>query len=161
MGEVTSDRDLLATLIGKATDSDLADGGRYFSDTNNDLCKCGHGDTGEYQNPNDGKLIEWLWNNRNRIFNFLESIQITSTFRTDTEVQPEKTMHQHLDDADRALEAEQKHSDLLAEHLRLMQRYVPDHELACIAIDRTNISIGDVVDGILARHDAIKAARDE
>ncbi len=62
-----TDTDALIELLGKATDSDLSDGGRYFSETCNDLTRCGHGDTGEYQHSPDGKLVEWLWNNRHAI----------------------------------------------------------------------------------------------
>jgi hypothetical protein len=56
--------DELAGLISSATNEDLSDGGRYFSDSFTDLAQCHHGDTGEYGNRADGDLIEFLWNNR-------------------------------------------------------------------------------------------------
>ena len=53
----------LALLADKVTDDDLTDGGRYFdSRWHNDLTQCSHGDTGEFGNKADGKLIEMLWN---------------------------------------------------------------------------------------------------
>jgi hypothetical protein len=57
----------LETLFERSTDEDLTDGGRYFADSLWDLTKCGHGDTGEYQHPSDGELVEFLWNNRHAI----------------------------------------------------------------------------------------------
>jgi len=54
--------DDLKALAAKATDGDLADGGRYFGGTCVDLTRCNHGDTGEYRNEHDGRLIEALWN---------------------------------------------------------------------------------------------------
>jgi hypothetical protein len=56
--------DELESLIAKSTDEDLDDRGRYFRETYNDLTQCSHGETGEYGNPSDGRLIEFLWNNR-------------------------------------------------------------------------------------------------
>lgn len=46
----------------RPTDDDLTDDGRYFHDSCCDLTQCGHGDTGEYSNRDDGKLIQFLWN---------------------------------------------------------------------------------------------------
>ena len=63
----------LRNLIAKATDSNLTDDGRYFHDTCDDLTKCYHGDTGEYQCEADGKLVEWLWNHRNEIADLYEA----------------------------------------------------------------------------------------
>lgn len=89
----------LRALIDKATDSDLSDGGRYFHEDCSDLTKCGHGDTGEYQNRHDGKLVEWLWNNRAAILAMAEENarlrealdwalnEIRSTTRYDNELQ--------------------------------------------------------------------------
>ena len=57
----------LAELIDKATDEDLTDNGRYFDESYRDLTQCGHGDTGEYWHSPDGKLVEFLWNNRHAI----------------------------------------------------------------------------------------------
>jgi len=63
----------LRALIAQATDSDLADGGRYFAETCHDLTRCRHGEIGEYQDGSDGDLIEWLWNNRRRILELAEA----------------------------------------------------------------------------------------
>ncbi|BBC99130.1 hypothetical protein [Sphingobium sp. YG1] len=62
----------LRTLIAQATDSDLADGGRYFVETCHDLTRCRHGEIGEYLDGSDGDLIEWLWNNRHEILRAIE-----------------------------------------------------------------------------------------
>lgn len=68
--------DELRALIAKATDDDLSDDGRYFHDSCDDLTKCGHGDTGEYQHSADGKLVEWLWNHRHDIAKGLNELDI-------------------------------------------------------------------------------------
>lgn len=58
----------LEALIAKASDMNLADGGRYFYETCHNFTECDHGDCGEYtEGKNDGKLVEFLWNNRNTI----------------------------------------------------------------------------------------------
>ncbi len=74
--EMTTDvlADELAALIAKATDSDLSDGGRYFRETCTDLTRCNHGDTGEYVELADGKLVEWLWNHRATILAALSPV---------------------------------------------------------------------------------------
>lgn len=63
--------DILATqldaLINKATDEQLADRGRYFADSCDDLTRCRHEEIGEFQHSTDGELIELLWNNRHLI----------------------------------------------------------------------------------------------
>lgn len=64
---MTHDADELRSLIASTTQSDLLDGGRYFSDDCTDLTQCNHGDTGEYQNRADGELVQWLWNRRHEI----------------------------------------------------------------------------------------------
>lgn len=74
--------DQLAALIAKATDEDLADGGRYFAETCHDLTRCRHEETGEYQHATDGELIELLWNNRRTILDSLASQSLS----TDEEV---------------------------------------------------------------------------
>lgn len=56
--------DKLKALIAAATDEDLADGGRYFGESFDDLTRCRHEEIGEYQHRADGELIEYLWNNR-------------------------------------------------------------------------------------------------
>lgn len=57
----------LDTLIAKATQESLTDGGRYFQESCDDLTRCRHEEIGEYQNSADGELIEWLWNHRRDI----------------------------------------------------------------------------------------------
>ncbi len=57
----------LRELIAKATQEELADGGRYFAGTCDDLTRCRHEEIGEYQHSADGELIEWLWNRRHAI----------------------------------------------------------------------------------------------
>jgi hypothetical protein len=52
----------LARLSEAATQSDLADKGRYFSIGLDDLTQCHHGETGEYREKADGEFIEALWN---------------------------------------------------------------------------------------------------
>lgn len=52
----------LAIISAKATDENLTDNGRYFSEFCQDLTSCGHGETGEFGNKADGKLIETMWN---------------------------------------------------------------------------------------------------
>lgn len=52
----------LARLSAKATQEDLADGGRYFAESYDDLTQCRHSEIGEYQRSADGELIEALWN---------------------------------------------------------------------------------------------------
>ena len=59
--------DKLIEMIEDATDSDLTDGGRYFLETSHNLTECGHGDVGEFTDPSDGRLVEYLWNNRKAI----------------------------------------------------------------------------------------------
>ena len=61
----------LAALIDKATEQDLADGGRYFADSFDDLTRCRHEEIGEYQRPADGQLVQWLWNHRSAILALL------------------------------------------------------------------------------------------
>ena len=63
--------DDLAALIASATDDDLSDDGRYFSESLSDLTQCRHCEIGEYQRPQDGKLVEWLWNKRHAIRDML------------------------------------------------------------------------------------------
>jgi len=63
----------LRELIAKATDEDLADGGRYFSQSCDDLTQCRHDEIGEYQRSADGDLIEWLWNRRKEIVSLYEA----------------------------------------------------------------------------------------
>jgi hypothetical protein len=63
----------LRALIAKATDEDLADGGRYWADSLTDLTQCPHGDMGRYDHPADGELIEWLWNRRVEIAGLYEA----------------------------------------------------------------------------------------
>lgn len=65
----------LRKLLATATDEDLTDDGRYFADTFHDLTKCWHGDTGEYQHQPDGKLVEWLWNNRRTIADTIDALR--------------------------------------------------------------------------------------
>lgn len=57
----------LAALTAKATDDYLTDDGRYFLESLHDLSRCRHGETGEYCDSDDGRLIEWLWNHRQQI----------------------------------------------------------------------------------------------
>lgn len=57
----------LERLIAQATDSDLVEDGRYFHETCRDLTSCYHGDTGNFGDPADAKLVVFLWNNRRRI----------------------------------------------------------------------------------------------
>jgi len=64
----------LEALIAVATDEDLDDRGRYFCESFCDLTQCGHGDTGEYRNPKDGRLVELLWNNRRLFVSALTAI---------------------------------------------------------------------------------------
>lgn len=64
---MTIDTSEFEALIEGATDEDLADGGRYFSESCFDLTKCGHGDTGEYVSRADGRLVEFLWNHRRQL----------------------------------------------------------------------------------------------
>lgn len=62
---MTPDKDLAARLeelAPKVTDENLTDNGRYFSEFCQNLTSCNHGDTGEFGNKADGKLIELLWN---------------------------------------------------------------------------------------------------
>jgi hypothetical protein len=61
----------LRVLIDKATNEDLADDGRYFAESCDDLTRCRHEEIGEYQNTADGALIEWLWNRRRKILSLL------------------------------------------------------------------------------------------
>jgi hypothetical protein len=63
----------LEALVGRATQEDLADGGRYFAESCDDLTKCRHYETGEYQNAADGELIEWLWNHRHSLLSTIRS----------------------------------------------------------------------------------------
>ncbi|WP_347091705.1 hypothetical protein [Sphingomonas parapaucimobilis] len=63
----------LAALIANATDDDLSDDGRYFSESLSDLTQCRHCEIGEYQRPQDGKLVEWLWNKRHVICDMLST----------------------------------------------------------------------------------------
>ncbi|NIJ34305.1 hypothetical protein [Sphingomonas oligoaromativorans] len=67
------DPTVLEGLIAKATQEDLTDDGRYFADSFADLTKCHHQEIGEYQHRADGKLIEWLWNQRHSIADCLRS----------------------------------------------------------------------------------------
>jgi hypothetical protein len=66
----------LKALEEKATQEKLADGGRYFEGSCDDLTKCRHYETGEYQNEADGKLIEALWNNLPAILSALEAVPV-------------------------------------------------------------------------------------
>lgn len=62
---MTPDQDLsarLAELRTKTTDEDLHEDGRYFMEYFNDLTKCWHGDTGNFDNRHDGNMIAALWN---------------------------------------------------------------------------------------------------
>jgi len=63
-GRVVAD---LRRLIDDATDEQLADGGRYFAESCDDLTQCRHSEVGEYQRSADGDLVEWLWNRRHEI----------------------------------------------------------------------------------------------
>jgi hypothetical protein len=67
--------DELEALAAKATAGDLHDGGRWFAETCSDLTQCHHGDTGEYGNRHDGKLIEKLWNNLPAILAALRAME--------------------------------------------------------------------------------------
>lgn len=64
---MTLDIDELKRLISRATQEDLADGGRYFAESCSDLTRCRHDEIGEYEDKYDGELIEWLWNHRHEI----------------------------------------------------------------------------------------------
>lgn len=66
------DADELRTLIAEATPEDLADDGRYFAESCDDLTQCRHQEIGEYQRSDDGRLIEWLWNRRHSILAMIE-----------------------------------------------------------------------------------------
>lgn len=47
----------------RVTGEPLHESGRHFVDGRyDDLTKCHHGDTGEYQNESDGRIIAALWN---------------------------------------------------------------------------------------------------
>jgi hypothetical protein len=61
-------------LIDRATDEDLDDNGRYFDESHIDLTQCSHGDTGEYLDHRDGKLVEFLWNNRRTFLAMLANL---------------------------------------------------------------------------------------
>ena len=52
----------LLALRTKATDERLDDDGRYFADGYGDLTECTHGETGNYRNRHDGKVVAILWN---------------------------------------------------------------------------------------------------
>lgn len=73
----------LKALIVAATDDDLMDRGAYFSESCNDLTRCYHGDTGRYCDPEDGKLVEFLWNNRRVIVRALETVGLIDALRDD------------------------------------------------------------------------------
>lgn len=68
----------LRELISKATQEDLADGGRYFADSLQDLTRCRHSEIGEYQDGHDGELIEWLWNRRGEIADLYASTALAT-----------------------------------------------------------------------------------
>ena len=71
MTDTNAMREQLTALIGKATQEDLTDDGRYFADSLSDLTRCRHGEIGEYENRHDGPLVEWLWNHRSAILALL------------------------------------------------------------------------------------------
>lgn len=73
MTEATSLIERLEALEVKATKEPLCDGGLYFENTWDDLTKCRHYETGNYQNAADGKLIELLWNNLPTIISALKA----------------------------------------------------------------------------------------
>lgn len=73
----------LRSLISKATDEELRNEGRYFEGTCNDLTQCRHNDTGEYSNPADGRLVEWLWNRRHEILAMIEAQDSTNCSGSD------------------------------------------------------------------------------
>ena len=77
--QITQDADELEALIDKATDCDLADEGRYFSETCNDLTSCRHGETGKYNDQHDGPLVEFLWNHRHHYLSLLRSASLSAS----------------------------------------------------------------------------------
>lgn len=52
----------LAELRTEITDEPLHGSGRYFNESHFDLAQCHHGETGNFTNKSDGKLIAILWN---------------------------------------------------------------------------------------------------
>lgn len=46
----------------RATDDLLNENGRYFRESCSDLTQCYHGDTGNFDNDVDGRVIAVLWN---------------------------------------------------------------------------------------------------
>jgi hypothetical protein len=64
----------LRGLVAKATQENLADGGRYFADSYTDLTRCRHEEIGEYQNRHDGPAIEALWNARHALLDAAERV---------------------------------------------------------------------------------------
>jgi hypothetical protein len=54
---------------------------------------------------------------------------------------------------DEELEAERRHSRMLAETLRGFHHVIPSHERYIVAVLGTDLSWGDVVRGALARHE--------
>jgi hypothetical protein len=76
--QITQEADELEALIGKATEYDLADDGRYFSETCNDLTSCHHGETGEYNDQHDGRLVEFLWNHRHHYLSLLRAAALSA-----------------------------------------------------------------------------------
>lgn len=77
MPGATNDAAELRVLIAKATQEELADGGRYFAETCDDLTRCRHEEIGEYQHSADGDLIEWLWNRRHAIADLFAAVPAT------------------------------------------------------------------------------------
>lgn len=54
--------DMQDVIKSRITDEDMHESGRYFMDYFRDVTSCSHGDTGDYNNPHDGRMISELWN---------------------------------------------------------------------------------------------------